>query len=94
MTFVTPLSKNAKVCFLKTIRNISTKQRNAIIKRPTLFQRFIKTCREYWYVAIPVHVVSSSVWFTGCYYITQKCVFTESIFKNLMVLYILAVLTY
>ncbi|KAF2903712.1 hypothetical protein ILUMI_02469 [Ignelater luminosus] len=71
MTFAIPISKNINICFLRTIRNLSIKQHKTLTKRPTYFQRFIKTCREYWYVAIPVHVVTSSVWFAGCYYITQ-----------------------
>lgn len=35
----------------------------------TLYQRLKKMYKEYWYVLIPVHLATSSVWFGGFYYL-------------------------
>ncbi|GFS88329.1 protein FAM210A [Nephila pilipes] len=34
----------------------------------TLFKRYKKMLKEYWYVLIPVHLVTSAFWFGGFYY--------------------------
>ena len=37
-----------------------------------LFARFKKMSKEYWYVLLPVHVLTSSVWFGGFYYLSVR----------------------
>lgn len=37
-----------------------------------LFARFKKMAKEYWYVLIPVHVVTSSVWIGAFYYASKR----------------------
>lgn len=34
----------------------------------SLFKRYKKMLKEYWYVLLPVHVVTSAFWFGGFYY--------------------------
>lgn len=36
--------------------------------KPSLWSRFKQMYREYWYVLVPVHIVTSIVWFGGFYY--------------------------
>lgn len=38
----------------------------------TLVARFKKMYKEYWYVLVPVHVVTSCFWFTGFYYLSTR----------------------
>lgn len=38
----------------------------------TLFQKFKKMYREYWYVVVPVYLVISPLWFGGCYYLIKS----------------------
>lgn len=37
-----------------------------------LFARFKKMAKDYWYVLLPVHVASSSIWLIGFYYISKR----------------------
>lgn len=37
-----------------------------------LFARFKKMSKEYWYVLLPVHVLTSTVWFGGFYYLSMR----------------------
>lgn len=36
-----------------------------------LFARFKKMYKEYWYILLPVHVVTSAVWLGGFYYLAE-----------------------
>nr|CAH7712212.1 unnamed protein product [Callosobruchus chinensis] len=38
----------------------------------TLFQKFKKMYRDYWYVLVPVHLVTSAFWFGGFYYAAKS----------------------
>lgn len=38
----------------------------------TLFKRFKQMYREYWYVLVPVHLVTSAAWFGGFYYLAKR----------------------
>lgn len=38
----------------------------------TLTARFKKMYKEYWYVLLPVHVVTSSLWLGGFYYLSTR----------------------
>ncbi|PRD20083.1 UNVERIFIED_CONTAM: hypothetical protein NCL1_55578 [Trichonephila clavipes] len=38
----------------------------------TLFKRYKKMLKEYWYVLIPVHLVTSAFWFGGFYYCAKS----------------------
>ncbi|GIY51172.1 protein FAM210A [Caerostris darwini] len=38
----------------------------------TLFKRYKKMLKEYWYVLIPVHMVTSAFWFGGFYYAAKS----------------------
>jgi len=37
----------------------------------TLFQRFKKSFKKYWYVMLPVHIATSLMWFGGFYYLAK-----------------------
>lgn len=44
-------------------------------EEPTsLLSRFRALWRQYWYVVLPVHIVTSLGWFTGFYYVVVRCV--------------------
>lgn len=38
----------------------------------SLFKRFKKMYRDYWYVLVPVHLVTSVAWFGGFYYLAER----------------------
>lgn len=40
--------------------------------KPTLYQRFKAMYRDYWYVLLPVHVITSACWFGGFYYMVSR----------------------
>lgn len=42
------------------------------ISKLGLFARFKKMAKDYWYVLLPVHVASSSLWLVGFYYISKR----------------------
>ncbi|XP_044267548.1 protein FAM210A [Tribolium madens] len=41
-------------------------------KKPSLFQRFKQMYKDYWYVLVPVHLVTSAAWFGGFYYLAKS----------------------
>lgn len=41
-------------------------------ERLTLTQRFKKMYKEYWYVLIPVHMVTACAWMGGFYYLSSR----------------------
>ncbi|EFA03807.2 uncharacterized protein C18orf19 homolog B [Tribolium castaneum] len=41
-------------------------------KKPSIFQRFKQMYKEYWYVLLPVHLVTSAAWFGGFYYLAKS----------------------
>lgn len=41
-------------------------------KKLSIFQRFKQMYRDYWYVLVPVHLVTSAVWFGSFYYIAKR----------------------
>uniref|UniRef100_A0A1B6HH03 DUF1279 domain-containing protein n=1 Tax=Homalodisca liturata TaxID=320908 RepID=A0A1B6HH03_9HEMI len=40
--------------------------------KPSLYQRFKAMYRDYWYVLVPVHLVTSAAWFGGFYYLASS----------------------
>lgn len=42
------------------------------MKKLTLFQKFKKMYRDYWYVLVPVHLVTSAAWFGSFYYMAKR----------------------
>ncbi|KAK4879019.1 hypothetical protein RN001_007165 [Aquatica leii] len=40
--------------------------------KPSLLQRFKSMYRDYWYVLVPVHLVTSIAWFGGFYYLAKS----------------------
>lgn len=43
-----------------------------IEEKLTLTAKFKRMYKEYWYVLLPVHVVTSCFWFTGFYYLSTR----------------------
>lgn len=41
-------------------------------KKLSLFKRFKEMYRKYWYVLVPVHLVTSAFWFGGFYYLAKR----------------------
>lgn len=48
-----------------------------------LFARFKKMYKEYWYVLVPVHCVTSVFWFGGFYYASQSGVDVISLLESM-----------
>lgn len=47
-------------------------QKNEETKKLSLFQRFKEMYKKYWYVMVPVHLVTSAAWFGGFYYLAKR----------------------
>lgn len=43
-------------------------------KKLSIFQRFKQMYKDYWYVLVPVHLVTSAAWFGGFYYMAKRYV--------------------
>lgn len=41
-------------------------------KKLSVFQRFKQMYKNYWYVLLPVHLVTSTFWFGGFYYMAKR----------------------
>lgn len=42
------------------------------VKKLTLFQKFKQMYRDYWYILVPVHLVTSVAWFGSFYYMAKR----------------------
>lgn len=42
-------------------------------KSQSIFQRFKTMAKKYWYIVLPVHLVTSTVWFGSFYFIASIC---------------------
>lgn len=49
-----------------------TKELDATEKKLTKWQQLKKLYKEYWYIAVPVHLVTSAVWYGGFYYVAAS----------------------
>jgi hypothetical protein len=66
------------------IRNVATKGNKqpdqSKVEEPStskpeklsLLQRFKQMYRDYWYVLVPVHLITSLGWFAGFYYLAKR----------------------
>lgn len=60
------------------VRNHGTKNNNEKPEKEkqeeklSLYQRFKAMYRDYWYVLLPVHMVTSAAWFGGIYFAAQR----------------------
>uniref|UniRef100_A0A6P7HGZ0 Uncharacterized protein C18orf19 homolog A-like n=1 Tax=Diabrotica virgifera virgifera TaxID=50390 RepID=A0A6P7HGZ0_DIAVI len=54
------------------ICNYSDKGGEKPPEKLTLFQKFKQMYRDYWYILVPVHLVTSSIWFGGFYYMAKS----------------------
>lgn len=52
--------------------NKDEEKENTDYKKLTLFQKFKQMYRDYWYVLVPVHVVTSVTWFGSFYYVAKR----------------------
>lgn len=61
---------------LSTPRLIPHQIRHESTREPklSLFQRFKQMYRDYWYVLVPVHLVTSAAWFGSFYYLASRWV--------------------
>lgn len=53
-------------------QQISGQSPGAPNEKPGLIQRFKQMYRDYWYVLLPVHMVTSAMWFGGFYYTVSR----------------------
>ncbi|XP_026756927.1 uncharacterized protein C18orf19 homolog A [Galleria mellonella] len=71
---------------LRTMQNssdVNKPQKDHQKSKPGLFQRFKDMYRDYWYVLVPVHMVTSAVWFGGFYYAVRSGVDVLAILESL-----------
>uniref|UniRef100_A0A182NKY5 DUF1279 domain-containing protein n=1 Tax=Anopheles dirus TaxID=7168 RepID=A0A182NKY5_9DIPT len=61
----------------------STEQPDPVPEKLGLFARFKKMYKEYWYVLVPVHCLTSVVWFGGFYYASTSGVDVIAILESL-----------
>ncbi|KAM3964866.1 protein FAM210A [Aphomia sociella] len=59
------------------------KPQNETQTKPDLFQRFKEMYRDYWYVLVPVHMMTSVVWFGSCYYAVRSGVDVLAILESI-----------
>lgn len=60
-------------CNKPTYRYYSDKSEvKEVQEKLSLFKRFKKMYRDYWYVLVPVHLVTSAAWFGGFYYLAER----------------------
>lgn len=48
----------------------------------TLFQKFKRMYRDYWYVLVPVHLVTSAAWLGGFYYLAKSGVDVAALLES------------
>lgn len=68
---------------IKTSDPISseTTDGEVVEKKLSLFQKFKEMYRDYWYVLLPVHCVTSGFWFAGFYFLAESGVDIVSILE-------------
>ncbi|KAF5287718.1 hypothetical protein FQA39_LY15738 [Lamprigera yunnana] len=59
-------------CSKVRFQPISRSLKNQNDMKPSLLQRFKQMYRDYWYVLVPVHLVTSAAWFGGFYYLAKS----------------------
>lgn len=72
---------------LSTPRLIPHQIRHESTREPklSLFQRFKQMYRDYWYVLVPVHLVTSAAWFGSFYYLASSGVDIPSLLESVNV---------
>lgn len=53
------------------------------VAKPSLFQRFKQMSKDYWYVLIPVHIITSAGWFGGFYFAVKSGLDVVALLENL-----------
>ncbi|XP_066141906.1 uncharacterized protein C18orf19 homolog A-like [Euwallacea fornicatus] len=68
-----------------TNRNTEEQGANKDEKKLSLFQRFKQMYRDYWYVLVPVHLVTSAAWFGSFYYLASSGVDVPALLETIHV---------
>lgn len=55
-----------------TSKDATENTQNENQKKRSLFQKFKEMYKNYWYVLVPVHLVTSAFWFGGFYYLAKR----------------------
>ena len=71
--------KSSKQDDVRVDNNNETKE-----KQLSIYQKLKKMYKEYWYVLIPVHLITSSIWFGGFYYLAARlvCFIIKTVFLS------------
>jgi len=73
----------------KTIESKETKAKedegsaNAPTAKPSVFQQLKQMSKDYWYVLIPVHLITSAGWFGGFYFAVKSGLDVVALLENL-----------
>lgn len=60
-----------------------SKANETVEQKKTLWQKFKQMYKEYWYVLVPVHLVTSTVWYGSFYYIARSGIDIVPILENM-----------
>lgn len=66
-------TSSTRIRFTSTVSENESKEK--LPEKLSIFQRFKRMYKEYWYVLLPVHLVTSSVWFALFYYASKRSIF-------------------
>lgn len=66
----------------KSAVNDEKSQGNVEVAKLTLFQRFKQMYRDYWYVLVPVHLITSAGWFGTFYYMAKSGIDVVAIMES------------
>ncbi|XP_066251412.1 uncharacterized protein C18orf19 homolog A-like [Euwallacea similis] len=66
-------------------RNTGEQEADKDEKKLSLFQRFKQMYRDYWYVLVPVHLVTSAAWFGSFYYLASSGVDVPALLETMHV---------
>nr|XP_014286684.1 protein FAM210A [Halyomorpha halys] len=64
--------KKENVLGKKDVESDDSKKESVPEKKLSIFKRFKAMYRDYWYVLVPVHLVTSAVWFGSFYYMASS----------------------
>jgi hypothetical protein len=70
--FQTNHVKPLHYCRSSQVQFFSNEKKDEPQKKASLFQRFKEMYKSYWYVLVPVHLVTSAAWFGGFYYLAKS----------------------
>lgn len=57
---------------MRSYSNEVEKNKSEPEKKVGLYQKMKQMFKEYWYVIVPVHVITSTIWYGSFYYLVKR----------------------